>query len=143
MSSLFLSRELSRLDYNRRVLAKAEDNDLPLLERLRFLAYCSRNLDEFFMVRAGAIRDSIDAGVVEPNVDGLTPSEQMQAVHERARDIIEDMYALLNDRLLPALREKGVILEHFSDLAAAEQQKITEFFATDIAPTLTPLAIDP
>jgi polyphosphate kinase len=77
------NRELSRLDYNRRVLAKAGQEDVPLLDRLRFLAYCARNMDEFFMVRAGSIRDRIDAGIEDPNVDGLTPEEQMTAIRQR------------------------------------------------------------
>src|SRR5205807_6773152 len=98
------NRELSRLDYNRRVLAKAEQEDIPLLERLRFLAYASQNLDEFFMVRAGSIRDLIDAGIDEPT-DGLTPVEQMESIRERGRAIVADMYALLNGRILPALHE--------------------------------------
>ncbi len=138
-----LNRELSRLDYNRRVLAKAEQDDVPLLERLRFLAYASQNLDEFFMVRAGTIRDRIDAGIDEPTVDGLTPQEQMEAIRERARTIVSDMYTMLNGRILPALHAEGVILEHFRDLGPGEQARMRELFATDIAPMLTPLAIDP
>lgn len=137
------NRELSRLDYNRRVLAKAEQEDIPLLERLRFLAYASQNLDEFFMVRAGSIRDLIDAGIDEPTVDGLTPTEQMESIRGRGRAIVADMYALLNDRILPALHAVGVIIEHFRDLSAGEAARMRELFATDIAPMLTPLAIDP
>src|SRR5262245_2931302 len=135
----FFNRELSRLDYNRRVLARAEDSAVPLLERLRFLAYCSRNMDEFFMVRAGSIRDRIDAGVREPTVDGLTPEEQMRAIRGKAASILGDMQAQLNDGLLPALREKDVVIEHFRDLSAPEQGTLRQLFARDIAPALTPL----
>src|SRR5471032_469018 len=138
-----LNRELSRLDYNRRVLARAEDDEVPLLERLRFLAYCSKNMDEFFMVRAGSIRYRIDAGIPEPTIDGLTPDEQMQAIRERAGAILADMYTHLNDRLLPALRDQKIVIEHFRDLSPAEQTALRDLFSREIAPVLTPLAIDP
>jgi polyphosphate kinase len=138
-----LNRELSRLDYNRRVLARAEDDDVPLLERLRFVAYCSKNMDEFFMVRAGSIRDRIDAGVNEPTADGLMPDEQMQAIRERARAILADMYTCLNDRLLPSLRDHRIAIEHFRELTTSEQSALRDLFVREIAPLLTPLAIDP
>jgi len=139
----FFNRELSRLDYNRRVLAKAEDETVPLLERLRFLAYCSRNLDEFFMVRAGTVRDRIDAGIDAPTFDGLSPVEQMNAIRRRASAIVGEMYGLLRQRLLPALRTQGVIIEHFRDLADEEQTRMRAMFEQEIAPVLTPLAVDP
>src|SRR5262245_1672279 len=123
-----LNRELSRLDYNRRVLAQAERDDVPLLERLRFVAYCSRNLDEFFMVRAGTIRDRIDAHVELPSVDGLTPAEEMEGIRAKAAAIIADMYALLNGRLLPELARHGVVIEHFRDLRDDEQARMRELF---------------
>jgi len=138
-----LNRELSRLDYNRRVLAKAEDPAVPLLERLRFLAFCSRNLDEFFMVRAGATRDLIDAGIVEPTPDGMLPAEQMSAMRARCRELLADMHRCLNDELLPELRGQGVVIESFRDLNAPEQEKLRTHFREAIAPVLTPLAIDP
>jgi polyphosphate kinase len=138
-----LNRDLSRLDYNRRVLAKAEDTDLPLLERLRFLAFCSRNLDEFFMVRVGATRDLLDAGINEPTPDGLLPAEQMAAMRTRTRELLADLYRCLNERLLPQLKGNGIDIEHFRDLSPDEQGKLTEYFRDSVAPVLTPLAIDP
>ncbi|HEX9984064.1 MAG TPA: polyphosphate kinase 1 [Thermoanaerobaculia bacterium] len=138
-----LNRELSRLDYNRRVLAKAEDPRVPLLERLRFLAYCSQNLDEFFMVRVGATRDLIEAGIDDRTPDGLTPQEQSVAMRNKAKELLADMYRCLGGELLPAMRELGIIVESFRDLTEAEQQELREHFRTSIAPVLTPLAIDP
>jgi len=138
-----LNRELSRLDYNRRVLAKAEDPAVPLLERLRFLAFCASNLDEFFMVRVGATRDLIDAGIAERSPDGLLPTEQMAAMRARTRELLADLYRCLNERLLPQLKENGVVIEEFANLAADEQVRLTEYFRDKIAPVLTPLAIDP
>ena len=138
-----LNRELSRLDYNRRVLAKAEDAAVPLLERLRFLTFCSRNLDEFFMVRVGATRDLIDAGITERTPDGLMPAEQMSAMRQRTRELLADMYRCLGEQLLPELRSHGIIVESFRDLAADDQKRLTDEFRARIGPVLTPLAIDP
>ena len=138
-----LNRELSRLDYNRRVLAKAEDPAVPLLERLRFLAFCSRNLDEFFMVRVGASRDLIDAGITERTADGMLPSEQMAAMRQKARELLADIYRCLNGDLVPRLRARGIIVESFRDLDDDERKKLGAHFRDALAPVLTPLAIDP
>ena len=138
-----LNRELSRLDYNGRVLEKARDRDVPLIERLRFLTYCSRNLDEFFMVRIGATRDLIDAGMTERSPDGLLPTEQMAAMRQRTRELLDAMYDCLNGELLPELRAHGIVVESFRDLSPDEQAPLSKFFYESVAPVLTPLAIDP
>ncbi len=138
-----LNRELSRLDYNSRVLEKARDASVPLIERLRFLTYCSRNLDEFFMVRVGATRDLLDAGITERSPDGLLPSEQMAAMRQRTRELLDAMYGCLIGELLPELRREGIIVESFRDLGAEEQAQLTKLFIESVAPVLTPLAIDP
>ena len=138
-----LNRELSRLDYNRRVLAKAQDRAVPILDRLRFVTFCSKNLDEFFMVRAGATRDLIDAGITERTPDGMQPAEQMTAIRQSARELIDETYRCINDEILPALRAEGVSVESFSELSADEQKRLGEHFRDRIAPVLTPLAIDP
>jgi polyphosphate kinase len=137
-----LNRELSRLDYNRRVLAKAEDPAVPLLERLRFLAFCSQNLDEFFMVRVGAARDLLDAGVAEPSADGMLPGDQMIAMRQRSRELLDDMYRCLGT-LVPELEKQGVMLQSFRNCSPDEQARMTAEFRQRIAPVLTPLAIDP
>ena len=138
-----LNRELSRLDYNGRVLEKARQAAVPLIERLRFLTYCSRNLDEFFMVRVGATRDLLDAGITEHSPDGLLPSEQMAAMRQRTRELLDRMYDCLNDELLPELRQHGIVVESFRELADEEQATLTKYFRESVAPVLTPLAIDP
>jgi polyphosphate kinase len=138
-----LNRELSRLDYNGRVLEKAADAAVPLVERLRFLTFCSRNLDEFFMVRVGATRDLIDAGITERTPDGLLPSEQMAAIRQRTRELLDAMYRVLNEQLLPELRAQNIVIESFRDLAPDEQARLTAYFRESVAPVLTPLAIDP
>lgn len=138
-----LNREISRLDYNRRVLAEAKNPDVPPLERLKFIAYTARNLDEFFMVRVGELRGLIDAGIDDPSPDGLTPAQQLDQVRVHARELIEEMYATLNDEVLPLLKSHGVSIEKFEELTADEQARLTDYFDRYIAPVLTPLAIDP
>lgn len=138
-----LNRELSRLDYNGRVLEKACDATVPLVERLRFLSFCSQNLDEFFMVRVGATRDLIDAGIDERTADGLLPVEQMAAMRQRTRELLDAMHRVLNDQLLPELRAKGVVIEAFDELLEDERNRLTAYFRQSVAPVLTPLAIDP
>jgi polyphosphate kinase len=138
-----LNRELSRLDYNGRILEKARDASVPLGERLRFLTYCSSNLDEFFMVRVGATRDLLDAGITDRTPDGLLPSEQMAAMRQRTRELLDAMHTCLNAEILPALRKHGLVVEKFRDLAEDEQVRMTKLFREAVAPVLTPLAIDP
>jgi polyphosphate kinase len=124
-------------------LAKAEQKDVPPLERLRFLTYCSRNLDEFFMVRAGALRDLLDAGIAELSPDGLSPAEQMKLVRETAGLLLADMYRCLNGQIFPLLQEKGIEVRSFRDLGAEQQRTMRDYFQREVAPQLTPLAVDP
>jgi len=138
-----LNREINRLDYNRRVLAEAENPDVPPLERLKFIAFTSRNLDEFFMVRVGELRDLIDAAIEDLSPDGLTPAQQLEQIRSHARRLIDDMYACLDGQVLPLLREHGVNIEKFRDLAPVEKMRMSAYFEKHIAPILTPLAIDP
>jgi len=138
-----LNRETNRIDYNRRVLAEAESPDVPPLERLKFIAYTSRNLDEFFMVRVGELRDLIDAGIEDPSPDGLTPSQQLDQIRVHARGLIDDLYACLDGEVLPLLRKHGVSIEAYRDLSREERTRLTSYYEKHIAPILTPLAIDP
>ena len=106
MAELLFNRELSWLEFNRRVLAEAEDGSVPLLERVKFLGITANNLDEFLMVRVGAIRSLIAAGVRERSPDGLTPKQQLKAIRERVKVLLRDMYRV-HDTLLPELAQGG------------------------------------
>jgi polyphosphate kinase len=141
--ALFLNRELSWLDFNARVLHEATDVRTPLLERLKFHAIFSTNLDEFYMVRVAGLRRQLAAGVIQPSPDGLTPAEQLDAIERRVHDLIERQRRDLHEVLLPALAERGVALVRVSDLTAAEWGGIDEFFEAQVFPVLTPLAVDP
>jgi polyphosphate kinase len=142
-SSPLVNRELSWLDFNARVLEEARDPTVPLLERLRFLAIFSSNLDEFFMVRYAGIWRQIDAGVTTPGPDGLTPRRVLDVVSARARELVAAQHDVLRKDLLPALSEHGVRLLRERDLTDEQRRFLDETFQRRILPVLTPMAIDP
>ena len=141
--TLFINRELSWLAFNARVLHEAFDERNPLLERLKFLAIVSTNLDEFYMVRIAGLRRQLLAGVTASSPDGLTPAEQMAAIRARILEMTDRQRHCLHDVLLPALAERGVKLVSMQELTTAEWQTVDEFFESQVFPVLTPLAVDP
>jgi polyphosphate kinase len=142
-SPLFLNRELSWLEFNARVLHEAFDDRNPLLERVKFLAIFSTNLDEFYMVRVAGLRRQVAAGVATAQADGLTPQEQLDGIERRVTDLRAQAKICLHDRLLPALAEHGVRLVSMADLAPSEWLAVDDFFESQVFPVLTPLAVDP
>ena len=138
-----VNRELSWLSFNARVLEEAQDPTVPLLERLRFLAIFSSNLDEFFMVRYAGIWRQIDGGVTVPGPDGLTPHKVLEAVTARARALVAAQHAVLREDLLPALAQEGIRLLRQRDLDDAQRRYLDETFQRRILPVLTPMAVDP
>lgn len=136
------NRDLSWLGFNRRVLGEAESPDVPLLERIKFLSICSNNLDEFFMIRVGEVRDLIAANLGDDGSPGGW-NEQLDAVRHRSRRLLQHMYRCLSEDLIPALRKEGVRIERVADLGKKERTAVEEYFASDLEPILTPLAIDP
>ncbi len=139
----YINRELSWIDFNERVLEEAEDQTNPLLERLKFLVIFSSNLDEFFMIRVAGLKEQASVGVVELAPDGLTPQEQIKAISERLRPLIERQNRALLDDVLPALAEAGIVRHRLSDLVESEKLRLAAYFAAEVLPVLTPLAIDP
>jgi polyphosphate kinase len=135
------NREFSWIEFNRRVLAEASNPEVPLLERVKFLSIASTNLDEFLMVRVGAIRDLIAAGITERSHDGLTPKQQLRGIRERATSLMNDMYVCLQE-LLPELKKAGIRIETFLELGKKDQAALREYFTRLVAPILTPLAVD-
>jgi polyphosphate kinase len=136
------NRELSWIEFNRRVLAEAKDESVPLLERVKFLSISSSNLDEFLMVRVGAIRDLIATGIQERSPDGLTPKQQHKAIRTAVAGLMADMYRTL-EGLLDALRKNGIRIDTFAELSKKEQTAMSTYFDKYVAPILTPLAVDP
>ena len=139
----FLDRELSWLAFNQRVLELAEDSSLPLLERVRFLAIFASNLDEFFMVRVAGLKRRIATGIAVTAASGLSPRQVLEAISEKAHDLMARHARVFAEQVQPALAAEGITLVRFSDLGDSEQDRLRKFFRRQIFPVLTPLAVDP
>ncbi len=140
-SSHYLNAELSNLEFNARVLALAEDENTPLLARVRFLSIFSSNLDEFFMVRVGGLQRDASKRPDRRSVDGMTPQQQLDAISVRVRQLLHRQRELLTSKCLPALESHGIRLLTWEDLSDEDRKELTVYFATQIFPILTPHAI--
>lgn len=132
-------RELSWIEFNRRVLGEAENPEVPLLDRLKFLSICAHNLDEFVMIRVGEVRDLIaaQAGSTVQQV------EKLDLIRKRIRHLLDAMYRCLGEEVLPALRKEGIRIDRVADLGKRDRAAVEEYFTANLEPILTPLAIDP
>jgi polyphosphate kinase len=139
----YINRELSLLEFNGRVLAQALDEKVPLLERLRFLCISSNNLDEFFEIRVAGLKQRIELGSNQPGADGMTIAEQLEAIHDRARRLVDAQYACLSDVVLPALRQQGIELLARATWDADTSKWLEQYFEQEIEPVLSPLGLDP
>ena len=139
----FINRELSWLDFNDRVLSLATGAQLPLLERVKFLAISSSNLDEFYQVRVAALHDQIAAEVSEPSIDGRTPLQQLREIAGRVQKFATQQERLLTTDLLPALAANGVRIVRWTKLGKKAREALTADYESRIFPILTPLAVDP
>src|SRR5882724_6022857 len=141
--SLYINRELSLLDFQQRVLEEAQDLRHPLLERTKFLSIVGSNLDEFFMVRVAALKEQVAARILEVGPDGMTPVAQLEAIRERATELMNEARACFTQQLRPALAETGIEVLNYADLTERQRAKVNEYFHESIFPILTPLAFDP
>ena len=139
----FLNRELGFLAFNRRVLALATDEDVPLLERLTFLCIVSSNLDEFVEIRVAGLKEQIKLGVHETGPDGKGPAEVYPLVIAEVRSLVEAQYRLLNEVLLPGLAGQGIRFRRRADWTPAHKQWIRDYFFRELLPVLTPIGLDP
>ena len=139
----FLNRELSLLAFNRRVLAQAADETAPLLERLRFLCIVSSNLDEFFEIRVAGLKEQIKLGSTSAGPDGLSPQEAYRRVCLEAHTLIALQYALLNERILPALAGEDIVFIRRSQWTKEQNAWIRDYFLREVMPLLTPIGLDP
>ncbi len=140
---LFINRELSLLEFQRRVLDEALDENNPLLERLKYLAIFGSNMDEFFMVRVSGIRKQVEARIMEVFPDGLTPPEVLAATRKISLELYGKALHFLNRKLRPRLEKVGVHLLDYADLNKTQLDKVNEYFREVVFPVLTPLALDP
>jgi polyphosphate kinase len=141
--SPFLNRELSWLEFNKRVLEEALDSKLPLLERLKFLSIFSTNLDEFFMIRISGLQEQLESKPDSLSADGLSPAAQLGLVSERLRPQLENQTRCLLEEVLPGLERYGVRIVPHSSLNDSERSILKTYFEEQIFPVLTPLSVDP
>lgn len=139
----FVSRELSWLEFNARVLDEAGDVGNPLLERLKFISIFSNNLDEFFMIRVAGLRQLLSSKTLQTDCSGLEPAEQIKAIKKRLKGLIEREYRYLRQEILPALDEKGIQLVNPEQLSSEQRGFLKEYFLNQVFPVLTPFAVDP
>jgi polyphosphate kinase len=139
----FVNRELSFLEFNRRILDEAADASVPLLERLKFVSIVSANLDEFFMVRVAGLKQQLKSGVLEAGPDGMLPSEQLYAIRQRVATQIEAQESLLLQELLPRLAEEKIHILSRNDIPDDIRASLRPYFDTQVFGMLTPMAVDP
>lgn len=139
----FLNRELGQLEFNRRVLAQAEDIDVPLLERLKYLCIVSSNLDEFFEIRVASLKERIKLGGISAAPDGMAAKQTLLQVHEQAHLLIARQYQLFNEEIIPALAKRGVKFLRRTHWNELQQAWVKDFFFREVMPVLTPIGLDP
>jgi polyphosphate kinase len=141
--SLYYNRELSLLEFQKRVLEEARDNRNKLLERVKFLSIVCSNLDEFFMVRVAALKQKLSAGTADLSIDGRTVTQQLTAVRERLEELQKSIYECFQRQLLPALARHDIVISDYADLNHRERAAVNQYYKDTVFPVLTPLAFDP
>ena len=139
----FINRDVAWLDFNRRVLALAGDESIPVLERTRFLAIAAHNLDEFFQVRGAVLAQNVETGLSDRSPDGLTPQEQRELFRERTSVFSNDQDEVFTRSVAPALDASGIHVSDYHDLDHRDRSFLDSYFAQQVFPVLTPLAVDP
>ena len=139
---LLFNRELSWLEFNRRVLEEAHGENQPLLERLKFLSIFSTNLDEFFMIRVSGLKEQIEEGISELSADGMTAVEQLREIGKRLRPMLKRQVAFLKQTVFPDFEKAGITVEPYKSLNAKERKKLDKYFRDNLFPILTPQSVD-
>lgn len=137
------NRELSLLEFHRRVLEEALDESQPVLERLKFLSIFSTNMDELFMIRVSGLKEALEEDVTELSPDGMTIKEQLTAIRERLVPMVDEQMRTLREDILPRLKAEGIEIVSYQSLSETERRALDAFFTEDIFPVLTPQAVDP
>jgi polyphosphate kinase len=140
---LYINRELSLLEFNRRVLAQAMDENTPLLERLRFLCISSTNLDEFFEIRVAGLKQKAELGLTQTDADGRTPTELLRDISDTTRALVDEQYGLLNNVLLPELEQQGISFIRRTSWSAEQEKWVSDFFHDSLLPLISPMVLDP
>ncbi len=141
-NSPYFNRELSWLAFNRRVLDLAHNDNVPLLERVKFLAIVCSNLDEFFEIRVAGLIQQVDNGITKAGIDGLGPREQLRRIHSVVASLVDDKYRAWNQQLMPALAKEGIVFKSADELSKPELVWVKQYFEEQVFPVLTPLGLD-
>ncbi|MFZ2323311.1 MAG: polyphosphate kinase 1 [Ignavibacteriaceae bacterium] len=139
----FINRDLSWVEFNKRVFEEALNPNLPLLEKVKFISIFSSNLDEFYMIRIAGLKEQIAANVSEPSIDGLTPIEQLKKVEKALKPLLKILDRVWMDEIIPELKKNNIHLYSYEDLNEQQREILTNYFKKEISPVLTPLAFDP
>ncbi len=139
----YINRELSQLEFNRRVLFQAADRSMPLLERLKFLCISSTNLDEFFEIRVSGLQQRLEITAAPMGPDGLTPADLLKTISTTTSELVSEQYRLLNDELIPALENEGIRFIRRDHWTEAQRSWLEQFFHTEVVPVLSPTSLDP
>ena len=142
-ADLFLSRELSLLEFNQRVLAQALDETVPLLERLKFMCISSSNLEEFFEIRVAGLQQMAEINPAQRAADGMTPAETLVAIGKRAHELVAEQYRVFNDVIIPALEKERIRFVRRSDWTPEQDGWLKQYFQNELAPVLSPIGLDP
>jgi len=139
----FFSRDLSWIEFNKRVVDEAFLKDLPLLDKVKFISIFFSNLDEFFMIRVSGLTEQVTAKIIEPSIDGRTPADTLQQIENSVKPLVDKVYEYWNNVIVKELLENKITLTTFSELSKSEQSSLRKYFYKEIFPVLTPLAFDP
>ncbi len=142
-AELYINRELSLLEFNRRVLEQAVNEDIPLMERLTFLCIASSNMDEFFEIRAAGLKQQVAYGSVQRGPDNLSPSDQLKRISEVAHELVDKQYQLLNDVVFPALEKENISFVRRLNWSTKQASWVKRFFNRELLPVLSPAGLDP
>jgi polyphosphate kinase len=139
---LYINRELSWLEFNRRVLQEMREASTPLLERVKFAAIFSSNLDEFFMIRVAGVKRKVVAGIVDQGPDGRTPVQALRAIHQLTQELLDRQADSVTRKMFPALKDAGIEIVDYADLRKTEKKALAHVFEREVFPVLTPQAVD-
>ncbi len=139
----FFSRDLSWLEFNRRVLEEALNPDLPLLDKVKFISIFFSNLDEFYMIRVSGLKEQVRANVIDTSIDGLSAIEQLRLIEKTVQPMLKEINEYWNNQIVPALRQNKIFICELNELTKDERNGLNDYFLKEIYPVLTPLAFDP
>lgn len=141
--SNFFNRDLSWVEFNRKVLSEALNPETPLLEKIKFISIFFSNLDEFYMIRVSGLKEQLNADISEPAIDGLTPVQAIHAIESEVRPMLEEIYSFWRNTIIPELTKNHICIQRIDELTKTEQDQLNDYFNNEIYPVLTPLAFDP